>query len=170
MVNEHSNKTELLAAVALPVSAISNLTTMLDETKFNTVPYEGSWTAGQLMDHVTKSIGGMAQAIQQHGKPTERNAGERIADLEKTFLDMDLKMQSPEFIMPGPGPFKKADAISALEHSLNSLNENAAGVDLNELLEGLPLGPITKLELLHFIVYHTTRHSYQMKKIYDALN
>ena len=66
------------------------------------------------MDHVTKSISDMAEAIQQKGKPAQREIGEKIEELKKTFLDLTLKMQSPDFIIPGNGPFEKLETIEAL--------------------------------------------------------
>jgi len=42
-------------------------------------------------------------------------------------------------------------------------------VNANELITGLPLGPITKLEIIHFIFYHFQRHLIQMKRITEAL-
>jgi len=56
----------------------------------------------------------MAEAIQQKGKPAQREIGEKIEELKKTFLDLTLKMQSPDFIIPGNGPFEKLETIEAL--------------------------------------------------------
>ncbi|MES2513220.1 MAG: DinB family protein [Bacteroidota bacterium] len=170
MINEQSTKTELLAAIALPVHAIIGFATPLTNEQLNQVPYPNSWTAAQLMDHVTKSMSGMAQVTGQKGKPAGREPGEKIAELKKTFLDMTTKMQSPEEIVPGEGPFKKEESIAALNKALLDLTDNSEGIEVNELLEGLPFGPVTKLELLHFTLYHTARHSYQMKRICDKLS
>ena len=41
--------------------------------------------------------------------------------------------------------------------------------NLTDMVDNLPLGAITKLEILHFVLYHTQRHLHQMKKICDAL-
>jgi DinB superfamily len=170
MITETSNKSELLTAVDEAVSQMQGLMLPLDENQVNSVPYEDSWTPGQLFRHVSKSIGGMAKAMQMEAKPAERDPGEKIAGLKKTFLDFSTKMKSPDFVVPEDGPYEKKAAMEELNNSLELLKENTGKANLNELVEGLPLGPTTKLELLHFCLYHTQRHLHQMEKIAEALN
>ena len=170
MITETSNKNELLTAIEEEVSQLRNLVSSLDEDRINSIPYKHSWTAGQLLRHVTKSTNGMTKAMRMESKPAERDAGEKIPGLKKTFLDFSSKMKSPEFIIPEEGPYEKHVAIEELNKSFELLKENANNANLTDIVEGLPLGAITKLEILHFVLYHTKRHLHQMKKICDALN
>ncbi len=48
MITETSGKNELLTAIEEEISQLLDLISSLDENKINTVPYEDSWTAGQL--------------------------------------------------------------------------------------------------------------------------
>ena len=169
MITETSTKEELLTAISEAVSDMGDLMESLDETQVNTVPYEDSWTAGQLFNHVTKSINGMAGAMLKESEPAERDPAEKIADFKKTFLDFSIKMKSPEMILPDDGPFQKQESIQALTASFEKMKEPTKKANLNELLTGLPMGDVTKLELLHFVLYHTQRHLHQMHKIADAL-
>jgi hypothetical protein len=170
MATETLDKNEVFTATGEIVSQLVDLMSSLDEIKINTIPYEGSWTAAQLLRHVTKSINGMATAIQMDAKPAERDPGERIQELKKIFLDFSKKLKSPDFIVPEEGIYEKQSTIGELDKSFNQLKENASRANLNDLVEGLPLGPITKLEIIHFVLYHTQRHLHQMKKICAALN
>ena len=111
----------------------------------------------------------MAKAMLKESKPAERDPGERIAGLRKAFLDFSSKMKSPDFIIPEEGPYEKQAVINELKASFELLKENTNKANLIELLQGLPLGEITKLELLHFVLYHTQRHLHQMKKITGEL-
>ena len=169
MITQTSTKEELLTAIGEAVSDMGGLMSPLDETQVNTVPYEDSWTAGQLFNHVTKSINGMAGAILKPSQPAERDPGEKISGLREAFLNFSTKMKSPDFIIPDDGPYQKQAAIHALNASFEKIKESTGKANLNELIIGLPLGEITKLELLHFLLYHTQRHLHQMKKITDAL-
>jgi DinB superfamily len=169
MITETSTKEEILTAVGEAVSDMGGLMASIDESQVNTVPYEDSWTAGQLFSHVTKSINGMAGAMQKESALAERDPAERIAGLQKAFLDFSTKMKSPDFIIPDDGPYQKQATILGLTESFEKMKESTNKANLNELLFGLPLGEITKLELLHFVLYHTQRHLNQMKKITDAL-
>lgn len=170
MITETSDKKELLTAIDESLSQLLQLLSALDEKGLNTVPYPDSWTAGELLRHVTKSTAGIAKAMKQKGQPAQRAEGERIAEIKSTFLDFSLKMKSPEFIVPEKGPYEKEASIQELKAAFTALAANTNETNLSEMVEGLPVGAMTKLELLHFVLYHTQRHVHQMKKIVAALN
>ena len=111
----------------------------------------------------------MARAMTAPEKPAGREPDARLAELQTVFLDFSTKLNSPEFIVPEAGPYEKDRSMQELKIAFDKLKENAKNRNLNSLVEGLPLGPITKLEILHFSLYHTQRHLRQMKKIVDAL-
>lgn len=169
MITQTSTAEEILTAIGEAVSDMGGLMESLDETQVNTVPYEDSWTAGQLFNHVTKSINGMAGALLKESAPAERDPGEKIAGLRTAFLDFPTKMKSPDFIIPDDRSYQKQPTIEALKESSELLKENTGKANLNDLLTGLPMGEVTKLELLHFLLYHTQRHLHQMHKIANAL-
>ena len=162
-------KTELLPEIDKTVTELLDLMFFLDEDKINTVPYKDSWTAAQLLRHVTKSTIGMAKAMAAPDKPPGSEPDARLPELQSVFLDFSTKLNSPEFIVPEAGPYEKDRSMQELKLAFDKLKDNASKRDLNSLVEGLPLGPITKLEILHFSLYHTQRHLQQMKRIVDAL-
>jgi len=169
MATETADKNEIITAIGDAVLQFTDLMSSVENDKINMVPYEGSWTAPQLLRHVSKSISGMAKAMHLDAKPTERNPGERIEELKTVFLDLSKKLKSPEFIIPEEGTYEKQFTIDDLNKSFNQFKDNANNVNLNEQVEGLPLGPITKLEIMHFTLFHTQRHLHQMEKICNAL-
>jgi hypothetical protein len=168
MITQTSTKEEILIAIGEAVSDMGGLMSSLDESQVNTVPYEDSWTAGQLFNHVTKSINGIPGAMLKEAAPAERDPGEKIAMFKKTFLDFSTKMKAPDVVVPDNGPFQKQECIQALIASFEKMKEPTKKANLNELLLGLPMGDVTKLELLHFVLYHTQRHLHQLKKITNA--
>lgn len=170
MTTQTTGKTELLEAIDDTVFELLASMSSLDESKINTVPYEGSWTAAQLLRHVEKSTDGMAKALSMESKPAERDPGERIPELKRVFLDFTHPLKSPDFIVPEDRIYVKTESLEELKESFELFKKNATGANLNELVEGLPLGPITKLEMLHFVLYHTQRHLHQLKKIVAALS
>ncbi|HUM47543.1 MAG TPA: DinB family protein [Chitinophagales bacterium] len=169
MKSATSDRNEIFTATGDAISQLIDLMLSVDENKINVVPYEGSWTAPQLLTHVRKSINGMAKAMLMEGKPADRDPGEKIEVLRDTFLDFSKKLKSPDFIVPEEGIYERQTVINKLIESFNRFKENTNSANLNELVEGLPLGPITKLEILHFVWVHTQRHLHQMKKISNAL-
>jgi DinB superfamily len=167
---ESLNTNKILSETSDTVSAISDLMIAVDEESVNTVPFEGSWTAPQLLRHVSKSMQGMAKAMQMEANPADRNPEERIEGLKNVFLDFSRKLTQPDFLIPENQLYKKQPAIDELNKSFNEFKVNASRANLHELVEGLPLGPITKLEIVHFVLFHTQRHLHQMKNICAVLN
>jgi hypothetical protein len=169
MQTETLNKTGVFTEIGEAISELVNLVSSMDENSVNAVPYKDSWTAGQLSRHITKSINGMAKAMLMESKPSGRDPGEKIPGFKKAFLDFTSKMKSPDFIIPEDGPYEKQAVIEELNSSFEHLKTNTNAANLEDLAEGLPMGPVTKWEMLHFVLYHTQRHLHQMKKINDAL-
>ena len=58
-----SDKSEIFTATGEAISQLIDLMLSVDENKINTVPFEGSWTAPQLLTHVRKSINGLGKAM-----------------------------------------------------------------------------------------------------------
>lgn len=169
MITTNSTKHELISALEDSIAQLQELMSSLDANNINTVPYQGSWTAGQLFRHVERSISGMAKAMETPAKPAERDPGEKIAFLKAAFLDFSTKMKSPDFIIPEPGPYNQASAKEALDLAFRDLRYSADKAGMNDIVEGLPFGDVTKLEMLHFVLYHTQRHLNQMQQITAAL-
>ena len=169
MATQTLDTNEILAETSDAISQIADLMSDVDEDKVNTIPYEGSWTAPQLLRHVTKSINGMTKALQMDAKPAERDPGEKIEQLQKIFLDFSRKLTQPDFIVPEERIYEKQASIEELHQSFDRFKESIVSANLSDLVEGLPLGPITKLEIIHFVLYHTQRHLHQMTKICAAL-
>lgn len=164
-----ANKTDLIEQIDEVVSEMTEVMTSLDESEINLVPYKDSWTAGQLIRHIVKSTEGMYKVMTQDGDKPDRDPLARVDELKNIFLNFSSKLQSPDFIIPEEGPYKKLDIIQQLGHNFQELRKSAKDKDLTVIVKGLPFGDITKSELLHFVLYHTQRHLNQLRKIHEAL-
>jgi len=109
------------------------------------------------------------QGLQMQGIPAERDPEEKAKDLRKMFLDFTVKFKSPAFIVPEKGDYNKEETINALKASIESLQIKRNETDLSEIINLPAFGEITKLELLHFVLYHTQRHIQQLKNILGEL-
>ena len=114
---------QVLSATADAISELTDLMAAVDEDKVNTIPYEGSWTAPQLLRHVTKSINGMTKALQMDAKPAQRDPGGRIEELKIVFLDFSIKLTQPEFIVPEEMIYEKHASIEELNNSFNGFRK-----------------------------------------------
>ena len=152
-------KAELLAAI-----------TAIDEQKFNTVPFEGSWTAAQVSEHLQEAIG--ADVLYAETKSADRQADEKVNAISDVFLNFEVKYQSPDFIIPANHPHSKSAMLAILDSAFNKLIAVADTLDLSEIcleFEIPGFGTFTRLEFLWFFNVHTIRHTRQLKNIAVAL-
>ncbi|MEP6467411.1 MAG: DinB family protein [Parafilimonas sp.] len=165
MITQELHTDQLFASLDETTSELIQLATSISETLLNTVPFAGSWTAAQLIIHVTKSNKAIAQGLNIEGKQANRNPEDGVPHIKKMFLDFEAKYQSPAFIVPEEGNYNKDEIIDALKKSVQRLQQLRTETNLTELINLPAFGEITKLELLHFVLYHTQRHIYQLKNI-----
>jgi hypothetical protein len=137
---------------------------------FNTIPFEGSWTAGQVTDHLLKSLG--VDVLYGNTIDTQRQPDQNVAPLAAAFLDFTTKLKSPDFILPSDEPQDQAVRLKEANHIFTRLAEAAQTLDLTLTcldFEMPVMGRLTRLEFLWFYVFHTKRHSYQLQNIARAL-
>jgi hypothetical protein len=151
-------------------AAIVESLNRFSEEDLNEVPYEGSWTAGQVGEHLVKS-GGVADVVYGRVEPTLRASDEKLPVL-RMFLDFSIKMKSPDFIVPSEGYHDKTAIVEQLRRVWDRFGEAVETLDMNETcvdFEMPVVGKLTRLEWISFQVYHTKRHLWQLQKIYDVV-
>ncbi|HEY4197468.1 MAG TPA: DinB family protein [Mucilaginibacter sp.] len=145
---------------------------LFDQENINVVPFEGSWTGGQVAEHVLKSLSGALQNITGPVKSTDRDPGQYVKPLGEAFLNFDIKMQSPDFIIPSAGPKDRSALRSALATALDGIKTVAITEDLSATCTGFEmptLGALTRSEWIWFSSFHTRRHTHQLKNIINHL-
>jgi hypothetical protein len=162
--------TELFAALEKTWKELGELAKAAPAKDINKVPFTDSWTVGQLITHVTKSNRAIRQGLEMPGKLAERNPESGISKLKKMFLDFETKYQSPDFIVPEDTVYEKDAVIGVLEKSIDTIRNSDAIRHLNEIISLPIFGEISKVELFHFVLYHTQRHVHQLKNILAAMH
>ena len=165
----HTMKKDILVQYDDIADQLLKLVSSAGQKELNTIPFEGSWTAAQVVSHVTKSNQSIVQALNMPAKITERRPDLRVEELKTIFLDFTTKLKSPDFILPKKGIYNREIMIADLEKSIDNLKEESGEVNLSEAILHPAFGDITKLELIHFVVYHTQRHIHQLKLILGVL-
>ncbi|MDR3625311.1 MAG: DinB family protein [Ignavibacteriaceae bacterium] len=151
---------------------LSELISPLDYKQINTIPFEGSWTAGQLARHLIKSNLGFVTLLNEQVEQTLRDQYKNVKEIEAIFLNFKIKFNSAESIMPENTDYKKEDLLNTLETIRIKLNQSVQSLDLSELcttLEIPGMGYLTRSEAAYFAIYHTQRHIYQLKNIIKSL-
>jgi hypothetical protein len=149
------------------------LISSLSQDKLNQVPFEGSWTAGQVGDHLRRSYG-IAEILNGKTITTERPVNEKIKGIKELFLNFDIKMDSPEFIIPSNDVIDKERLIKGLKNKIEQVktvinnNDDLTRTCLDFELPGS--GALTQIEWIQFMTIHTQRHIHQLKNIISKLN
>lgn len=139
---------------------------------FNKIPFEGSWTAGQVAEHLFKSESNIPKVINGNSRKTDRDLFEKTVIIKKVFLDYTTKLQSPEFILPTEGEKDKNHFIKAFEGTRKELRNLIGSKDLNRTFTDFPfpqLGEFTGWEWICFATSHSARHIRQMKIVFEKL-
>jgi hypothetical protein len=150
-------------------ASLMKLAGSFSEKAMNATPFKGSWTAAQVMDHVTRSNNSITQALSMDGRRMDRKPDERTPELAKIFLDFSTKLKAPDFILPTKDVYDKSEVLDKLQASFDHLTGLVKQTDLSEAIEHIAFGEITKLELLFFVLYHSQRHTRQLQHIYEIV-
>lgn len=166
------NKQELIQELKTTISRFQELISSFDEEQLNLVPFENSWTAGQVAQHIILANSGFADVLNGPVKNTDGAADQQLDQIRTIFLDFDTKLQSPDFVLPVLKDYHKDKQLAALEKIKLEVSKAVDELDLNQtcLAFELPvLGHLTRLEAVYFLIYHTQRHAYQLNNIREKI-
>ncbi|HYC30345.1 MAG TPA: DinB family protein, partial [Chitinophagaceae bacterium] len=151
---------------------LQQILSSLTEEQLNKVPFPGSWTAGQVGDHLLKSYG-VAETLNGRSAKAERPYDEKVEQIKSVFLNFDLKLQSPDFIIPTNDHVNKDELLQNISEKTTIILQAVQTKDPTEICLdfGVPvLGNLTRLEWACFVYCHTQRHINQLKKINHYLS
>src|ERR1700744_2047854 len=167
------NTVEVLAALNETLEDFTETLAAFDEDEFNEIPFEGSWKPGQVGQQIILSVTFFTDRLAGPHTSTERLPDMHVANLKSSFLNCEHKMQSPDFIIPPAMDYNKQEQLDELERLQERLNDIIARADMSLTCTGseLPtMGYLTRTEIAHFLVYHTTRHTHQLRNILSYIN
>lgn len=164
-----NQQSEVIIQLRRVTGRLLQMLSSLSPDMLNTVPFDGSWTAGQVGEHLLKSYS-VADTLKGTTKPTQRSVDENFQEIKKLFLNYDIKMEAPEFIVPSEDWIDKKKLVSGLKEKVRSIitfaeNNNLSPTCLDFELPGY--GPLTRLEWLYFVTVHTQRHLHQLDAILE---
>jgi hypothetical protein len=169
MINKEQLKKELQSTNEELTKVISSFT----DEQFNKIPFEGSWTGGQVADHLAISDSGTTRILTDKTAKTERDSEKNIGMLKNIMLDFNSKMKNPEFNTPSNTAHDKEKLIGQFKSNEEKQLDAIEILDLTETCVSFPLpnlGELTRIEWLYFNVYHKQRHTHQLKNILDRLS
>lgn len=160
---------ELLLEFEAATNAIIEKVAALSQSEINTVPFPGSWTAAQVIEHLVKSDQAMIQTLNGPVQPTNRPPDEMVEKLRAIFLDFSTKLPSPEFIIPSSQTFDKENLIGTFKAGRKEIGKAIQTLDLTTGCHMPIFGEPTRMEIITFVIFHTIRHTNQVKHIAEKL-
>jgi len=155
------------------LSALENVLSRFEAPQINEVPFEGSWTAGQLAEHMILSNSGFLQVINGTVTDTDKPADLMVSEIKKDFLNFDVKYDSPKVIYPEVKTYNQSALLENLKQIREGISTSISNLDLTKTCSSYELpgyGYLTRLEAVYFVIYHTQRHVHQLKNIYNKLD
>ncbi|RZK17353.1 MAG: DinB family protein, partial [Flavobacterium sp.] len=66
----------------------------------NLAPFKGSWTAGQVAEHMILANSNFGEVLNGLVEETQRKPDEKVEVIRSILLNFDTKLDSPDFICP----------------------------------------------------------------------
>ncbi|CAG5069340.1 hypothetical protein DYBT9623_02076 [Dyadobacter sp. CECT 9623] len=138
----------------------------------NDIPFTGSWTAGQVTEHLLKSETGLPDVLMGKTAPTSRSPQQMVPVIEDIFLDFSTKLQAPEFNIPSNGPHDPEEITRDFETERAAIKAIAISEDLSVTCMEFPfpeVGELTRYEWIYFVICHSKRHAHQLRNILEKV-
>jgi hypothetical protein len=166
------NTTETLAEINKTFEEFMLVLSSFYNEQINEIPFENSWTPGQVVQHIILSVSAFVDLLNGADQQTNRQPDAYVANIRQAFLNFDIKMQSPDFIIPPAKNYNKEELLLTLDQLKIQLNQVVPIKDMTKTCTTfeLPvLGYLTRIELINFIEVHTKRHLHQLKNIHSTI-
>jgi hypothetical protein len=151
---------------------LSETIDVFNDTNFNQVPFEGSWTAAQVSEHVLKSLDRINQMVLAPTRYTTRNPEQFVIALREMMENFSMKAKSASNLLPGSDPVTKTDIQNRLQQRRDGLFCSIRDLDLSETCIGFEfpgIGHLTRFELISFGDFNMLRHIQQIKNIHKTV-
>lgn len=147
---------------------LAELLNSLSEEQMNKIPFEHSWSAAQVGDHILKSNTGIYQVINGEVNDANRESSEYVSILQEMMLDFDSKAQADKRIWPREEKINKEELINSLNEINGKMISASEKLDLSKLClsQKFPtMSYLTRNEWIEFAAAHTKRHNHQIQEI-----
>lgn len=143
---------------------------LVSDHDFNRKPSAKKWSIAQVVDHICLSNQSIIKALVLDGMEVDRDPAERIGELKDVFLDFTKSYESPSFILPEKDIYNRQELMHELLYSLRQIHRLMYKTEMNVIINHPAFGDISKLEILHFVLFHTQRHLRQIILLHEELN
>lgn len=157
----------VIADLQLSTSLLLKFFSSFDSEDFNKKTTDGSWTPGEIAEHLLRLDIAINRILQGSSRVANRAADEKSATIKFVFLDLEKKLQAPKEILPSDtikDPFSILTKMRAERHKMIDMVQNK---DLSEICTSFShhaFGELTRLEWIYLSIYHAERHMLHLEK------
>tara|TARA_R110002050_G_scaffold267147_3_gene408675 strand:+ start:724 stop:1245 length:522 start_codon:yes stop_codon:yes gene_type:complete len=171
MSTTNFNRQDLIDKIETSYRNFKNALSQFSEKELNSIPFEGSWTAGQVTEHLSKSNAGILnQLLNGKAETTNRDADKQVELIQGIFRGSE-KMKTAPVLEPKNPPHSLQELLKILEEQKEQQLETVKNKDLKSLIPELEFPPspegLTRLEWMHLMIEHTNRHKKQIETIHQ---
>ncbi|GAL85172.1 hypothetical protein MYP_2401 [Sporocytophaga myxococcoides] len=145
---------------------------LFKESNFNIKPHPDQWSAGDIAEHIVVLESFINKVLTGTCVPANRNPEEKILIVKNIFSDFDKKFNAPKPVAPSENLKSIALLSDEIKASRVVTEEIVIANDLTLICKDFVhrgFGEMTRTEWIHFCIYHTERHLYQMQKIKEKI-
>jgi hypothetical protein len=145
----------------------------IDPETYNVIPFEGSWTAGQVVEHVNMAGAGFVDLLNGNTEVTTRPVDEHIDRIKTMFLNFSSKNVAATNLTPTTDNYNLQDQLAKLENIKSGIITAVNVLDLDRTCVDYDIptfGHLTRLEAVYFFLFHTKRHVHQLQNIVKSLS
>ncbi|KOP35706.1 DinB family protein [Flavobacterium sp. WLB] len=165
-------KTDVQKDIVETFKKLNDILSKFSENELNQVPFQGSWTPGQVVQHIILACSGFPELFAGNTEKTTRKPDEKIKDIEGLFLNFNIKMDAPVFLKPEKKEYNKNALNIELLRLESELLDCAEKYDLTLTCLDFQVpgfDKFTMYEWIDFALVHTQRHTHQLNSIFQHI-
>lgn len=163
-------KDELIADIE---QTIDWLKKSIDPETYNIIPFEGSWTAAQVVEHINIVGTGFDYLLNGATEDTNRPVDKFVIPIKTMFLNFDAKAIAAPNVTPAEGNYNLQEHMLKLDNIKSAIIKDIKTLDMNMTCVNFEIptfGYFTRLEAVYFFLFHTKRHVHQLQNIVKTLS
>jgi len=157
----------VIADLQLSTSLLLKFFSSFDSEDFNRKTIDGSWTPGEIAEHLLRLDIAINRTLQGSSIAVNRAPDEKSANIKYVFLDLERKLQAPREIQPSDTIKDPFSIIAKIRAERHKMIEMAQIKDLSEMCTSFShhaFGDMTRLEWIYLSIYHAERHMLHLEK------
>lgn len=133
---------------------------------FNTAPHHGSWTPGQIAEHLLIFERRALSILSSPAAPLDRDSEEKTAAIRLRLENRGQVIEAPSFLLPSDAAKDRDDIVAELKTARDGLVAFIETHDIRVLYPEMPhrlFGVLSGYEWMHLIMLHAKRHIMQLE-------